>query len=195
MKKIRLSFPQSFGGNPESWIPDQSIRGGDKEIRMNNKKKNVLGIIYQTHHQEKERMILIEDILSKFSDDTSLDSLEMILDFFNKHIPVHFACEETMIHALDDCRLTPDERDITSMILREHEDLRGKFDKIKSLIMKIKGGDKNLRDGLIEAVNEAMNLLTIHAKKEDDLLYPLAQKKLTEAQKQDIDKKVSKILS
>ncbi len=158
-----------------------------------NDEKNVIDIICQTHSQVSERVILLKDMMTKFAKEDIFDNLKEVLTFFSKHIPIHFAYEEIMIDELKTTNLKQNEHNMIDEILNEHKKLIKVFGKMSGLIEGIEKVNSNLKEDFIELVNDLLEMLPKHAKKEDRLLFPVAQRKLNNKQKEEIELKISKI--
>ena len=157
-----------------------------------NDEWNVIDMISQTHFQVSEKAILLDDMVTIFAKADILDNLEKLLPFFTKQIPIHFAYEEIMIDELKTTNLNQHEHNMIDEILNEHNKLANKFDKMSGLIEKTEKVNSNLKEEFIELVNDLIEMLPKHAEKEDRLLFPLAQRKLNNKQKEGIELKISR---
>ncbi len=155
---------------------------------MNNK---ILDLIYDTHTEGVEKTVFMQDFILKYDRANFCEDTADTLDFFYKHIPLHFAYEETVINELLKSRaLTKDERACLDSILEEHKVLTASFEKIKAMAGEISKGDNKLREQFMSLVNETIYTLIKHAEYEDKYLFPLADAKADESMLRVVEKEI-----
>jgi len=159
-------------------------------------KKKVLDVVYNTHGEGKEKIIFLKDFILKHDGIDFCESIQETLEFFYKHIPLHFAYEEVVINVLlRNNKLTKDELSYTDRIMQEHISLRKNFEKLKEMSAKIgKGATKEQREDFLCMVNETVEALIKHAEYEDQYFYPSAEMKADDAMRSVIEKEISKIV-
>ena len=159
-------------------------------------KKKVLDLIYKTHSQGVEKSIFMRDFILKHDRANFYDDIYDTLEFFYKHIPIHFAYEEVVINTLlKGNNLTKDEISLMDRILGEHKTLTMNFEKIKELAAKIeKVKNHELKEDFMEIVNETIYSLIKHAELEDERLYPLIEAKADGSLLVVVEKEISRII-
>jgi hemerythrin-like domain-containing protein len=157
-------------------------------------KESVLEIIYKTHTRGTEKALFTIDFVRKFNDENIFSKLADILQFFYKHIPIHFKYEEIVIGVLTSkYELSEKEKQLIENILSEHNLMTKNFQAIKELTAKKEGSGDGAQEQLVELVNDTLDMLIKHAEMEDTLLYPLADAKLRDEHLELIKKEISNI--
>jgi hemerythrin-like domain-containing protein len=158
-------------------------------------KENALDVVYRTHTEGKEKALFTRDFVHKFSDENIFSKLQEIIEFFYRHIPVHFKYEEIVIDTLkNNFELDGNEKQLVEKILTEHDLMRNNFEKIKELTVKTKKGIAGMREKLIELVNDTLEILIKHAEIEDKSLFPLINSKLKDEHIEIIKKQIVKVV-
>ncbi len=158
-------------------------------------KEKVLDIIYHKHTEGKEKTVFLKDFILKKEKGGFNEDIFSMLDFFYKHIPLHFAYEETVINELLKSKaLTKDEALCLNKILSEHKMLLADFENIKETAEKSAKAGKGQREEFMALVNEAIHALIAHADFEDKYLYPLADAKADDKVLGAVKKAISRIV-
>lgn len=121
-----------------------------------------------------------------------LNHLNKILDFFDKDVTLHFRREEEVLFPALEKHIAA-EKSPARMLLREHDDWRGYYRRLKEIAALIEaGGAANTQALSLEAeeVSGAIeHLLREHIKKENESLLPLARNLLSDAELKEISEK------
>ena len=164
--------------------------GGEK---MKNK---TLDLVYRTHGEGKEKIVFLRDFVLKHDRTNFYENIQDTLEFFYKHIPLHFAYEEVVINALlKNNKLTRDQLSNIDRIMQEHIILKKNFEKLKEMSTKIgKRSTKEQREDFLCIVNETVEALIKHAEYEDQYLYPVAEMITDDVVLSIVEKEMSKIV-
>ena len=158
-------------------------------------KNKALDLVYNTHTEGKEKIVFLKEYLLKHDDSKFYDNMYDTLEFFYKHIPLHFAYEEVVINALLKRKvLTKDEVSNMNRILEEHKVLKTNFEKLKEMAAKMDKGNKEQREDFVEIVNDTVCGLIKHAEFEDEHLFPVADIKTDDSLLSSIEKEMSRIV-
>jgi hemerythrin-like domain-containing protein len=144
--------------------------------------KNVIDIIYQAHHDPnaKENMIILREILPVLDRDDVWNRICPVLEFLNRYIPKHFKNEDMMIALMGKDNIFEDkESQVIHEILKEHQLLLGYFNELTKIAKNYNPFDRTVREKFIKIAQDIFDQLAVHAKKEDEVLYPIARKYMT----------------
>jgi len=126
-------------------------------------------MLVDEHKLIKRVLVLIPFIVKKISFPKDKKLIEQIVDFIKLYADkFHHAKEEDILFKFFDQDL-----DILKVMYAEHEEGRG-F--IKEILI---GVEKENKDKVCENLNNYLNLLKEHIKKEDEFLYPWLEKNLS----------------
>ena len=151
------------------------------------KKNSIVDIIFQTHTSGKERVIFFKSTASALDNEDISDTLKEFVAFFSSHLPLHFKSEEILIDMLKNIELPVNDINDINKILTEHKDMEKELKELKTQVEK---SDSALQEDSIEKMNNLIEQLFEHAKKEDQILYPLAQEKINEKLKEKLRSKI-----
>jgi hemerythrin-like domain-containing protein len=155
----------------------------------------VVELVYRTHTEGKEKAVLMRDYIANHKKPDYNEDIAGTLDFFYKHIPLHFAYEEVVIRALLKARtLTEEEAANFNKILEEHKPLLANFENLSEMAEKIDEGGIKQKEAFFGAVNDTIYYLIKHAEFEDEYLFPVAEIKITDKLTGDIEKEISRIV-
>lgn len=105
------------------------------------------------------------------------DSLDFVTGFADR---CHHAKEEELLFPLLEERGVPREGGPISVMLHEHEKGRGFIQDIRRTLPEWQAGDESARSELAVALEGYAELLRYHIAKEDGVLFPMAQRVLSE---------------
>lgn len=142
--------------------------------------------ILEEEHRVIERML---DVLTKLSAKLSqgetpplwifTEASEFVADFADA---CHHAKEEKrMFPMLEEAGMSRDEGPL-SVMLSDHERGRAYNQAMRAAAQRLADGEESSRQQLIDAINGYVELLRMHIKKEDNALFPMANRLLTSAQ-------------
>ncbi|MGA2090400.1 MAG: hemerythrin domain-containing protein [Endomicrobiales bacterium] len=145
--------------------------------------KNIINILYETHDDIKEKIIVMKDALKILDTDTLRTRKDDIISFFNTHLNVHFKKEEILIATTYKYHtITPKEQQILAEIISEHVQLLNKYKKFIVLSDQVDKRHSQHNDDFILVFYDILDTLLKHAEKEDTLVYPILQKYLDATQ-------------
>lgn len=153
-------------------------------------KNDIVDIIFQTHTAGKERTIIYKNTVLKLENEDISDTIKEIVTFFSSQIPVHFKSEEIIIDILKTMVLSANNLNAINEILTEHKDMIEKLEELKN---QTKKNSKALKEDSIEKMNNLIEQLFDHAKKEDQILFPLARERINEKQKEELRIKIENL--
>ncbi|MBN1621261.1 MAG: hemerythrin domain-containing protein [Endomicrobiales bacterium] len=153
--------------------------------------KSIIEIIFNTHHVVSEKVIMLRAIVKRYSAENLLENTESILNFFNKILVEHFKKEDELIKVIRrDIKLTDIESKIISEISEEHTIFLKDFSRLTEIAGNLK---PELKEDFIEICNNVTDKLTIHAEKEDNVIYRIGKEQLNRQQLDEIEDAISKI--
>jgi hemerythrin-like domain-containing protein len=151
----------------------------------------------------KEEHRVIERILSIFN--TACEKLErdehVSPDIFKKAIDFirvfadrcHHGKEEETLFPLIEQRGIPREGGPTGVMRMEHDRGRGFVKALAEAVERYERGEENAKTAIIKNAKGYTQLLAEHIPKEDDILYPLADKLLTPEDRKELLEKFEKV--
>jgi hemerythrin-like domain-containing protein len=160
-------------------------------------KNNVLDLVYRTHTEGKEKSVFMKEFILKHDKDNFVGDIRDTMEFFYAHIPVHFAYEEVVIHALTSNKILSDEETSNfEKIIEEHSALKNKFKNIKGLsdIILKSGAEGGAKVEYLQAVMKTIIALIAHAEFEDVYFYPVAEQKLPDEVLSQLEQEMKKIV-
>ncbi|MEK6647037.1 MAG: hemerythrin domain-containing protein [Candidatus Firestonebacteria bacterium] len=152
-------------------------------------KNDIIFTICQIHTEVKEKLYFLEQILLHIDNKDITEDVININDFFNKNLLLHFQSEEILISILPS-NLDKNAKRVITKILDDHKKIFKKIQQFNNLLDNLNFNDKTKREKFIEISMDVIELLIIHAKYEDDIFFPLTEKKLTTTQLEELKKKV-----
>jgi hemerythrin-like domain-containing protein len=124
--------------------------------------------------------------------DRGLNHLGKVKEFFDKDVRLHFRCEEEVLFPVFNKRLGG-ERNPTRLLLREHEEWKQWFQRLKEVAAKLEAGvteNTEILSAEVQEINGRIErLLREHIKKENELLLPVVQSLFNEAELEEISQK------
>ncbi|MDO8578966.1 MAG: hemerythrin domain-containing protein [Dehalococcoidales bacterium] len=161
-----------------------------------------LELLKQEHDRVLETIALLRgvNLCLKFSSlgtesplqDRGLNHLRKIIEFFDKDVTLHFRREEEVLFPALEKHIDA-EKSPAKMLLREHDDWRGYYIRLKEIAARMEAdGAANTESLSVDAqeVNGAIeHLLREHIKKENESLLPLARNLLSDAELKEISEK------
>ena len=151
---------------------------------LNNEKnagidKSRLDNIKKLHIQFPGEIDILKKSLSYFHEDESFNDVKKVIHFFEEDIAMHFKEEEDYLFPvalmIGDLKIKKIVRDLQ----KEHIDIFSEMDKIKEIVIKpgFSFKDKEVRDEFVRISKNALEKIIIHARKEDDELFPYLESK------------------
>lgn len=149
--------------------------------------------ILEDEHRNIERMLtLIDKATEKLDQGQEVepsffeDAIDFIRNYADKK---HHAKEETILFSVLSASGMPKETGPIAVMEEEHEKGRNLVKNLAEAAQKYRSGDANAKQELIHNGRSYFQMLSIHIKKEDNVLYPMANKMLNQQQLDDILKK------
>jgi len=149
---------------------------------MASKEIDVIDLVLRDHRDPdtKERMGILKEMMLVLDRDDVWTKIEPVLEFLNIHVTKHFKNEEIMIVLmLRDNKLTDVETHVIHEIIEEHKEILGYFNELIAIAKNYNPSDRTLKEKFVEATHNIFEKLLLHAKKEDEVLYPAARKYMT----------------
>ena len=151
---------------------------------LNNEKndgidKSRLDNIKKMHIQFPEEIDILKKSLPYLYEDKSFNDVKKVIQFFEEDIAMHFKEEEGYLFpvalVIGDLKIKKIVRDLQ----KEHIDIFSEMDKIKEIVIKLGFSfkDKEVRDEFVRISKNALEKIIIHARKEDDELFPYLESK------------------
>ena len=150
-------------------------------------KNDIVDIIFQTHTSGTERIIIFKIIASQLENEDISDTLNEFVVFFSSHLPLHFKSEEILIDILKTIELPVSNINDISNLLTEHKNMEKE---LKELKIQVEKSDSALQEDSIQKMNKLIEQLFEHSKKEDQILFPLAQEKINGELKEKLRSKI-----
>lgn len=155
---------------------------------MLNNEKNVgidksrLDNIKKMHIQFPEEIDILKKSLPYLYEDESFNDVKKVIKFFEEDITMHFKAEEDYLFpvalVIGDLKIKKIVRDLQ----KEHIDVFSEMDKIKDIVIKpgFSFKDKEVRDEFVRISKNALEKIIIHARKEDNELFPYLESKVVD---------------
>ncbi len=150
--------------------------------------------------EEHEAIKLMLKILEKISEKldsgeiVDTDHLEKIVEFIQVFADrCHHRKEEDLLFREMEAVGFPRDRGPVGVMLHEHEIGRGYVRNIKEGVAKLKAGDKKGALVIAENARGYVSLLSQHIDKEDNILYPMAENRLSEEKFEELGKGFEKV--
>jgi len=120
--------------------------------------------------------------------------LEKMMEFFRNFADrCHHAKEETLLFVKMTEKGMPSESGPIAVMLKEHTEGRQRIKAIDAAIPKAQEGDPSTLQTISENLDEYIILLRNHIDKEDNVLYPMADKVFTEKDQQSLSEAFDKV--
>jgi hemerythrin-like domain-containing protein len=153
--------------------------------------------ILKEEHRVIERMLRILNVacekLEK-SEEVSPDIFKKAIDFIRIFADrCHHGKEEETLFTLVEERGVPREGGPTGVMLIEHEQGRNFVKALAGAVERYEQGDEDAKSAIIENARGYTRLLAQHIPKEDDILYPLADRVLTSKDKEKLLEKFEEV--
>ncbi len=143
-------------------------------------------LLKEEHHGVKLSLQVLDKLCEKFSDERNADKVAIaadvtrLIDFFRIFVDKchHAKEEEILFPALIEVGL-PKEGGPVQVMLHEHELGRKLVSGMDIVLKKFQAGEIKDLNELIEIARSYIRLLTDHIAKEDNVLYPIADEKIS----------------
>ena len=153
----------------------------------------------KSEHQAIERVL---EVLEKVTDRleagkiVSTEVLEDSLDFLDNFVDRrHHAKEERALFPALVSAGGPEVRDLVVEMIAEHEDGRGYLRALAKTMEPHRRGDEKAVSSLVDNSRHYVALLTQHIRKEDEILFPMADRLLSDADQQELVAKFDRMES
>jgi hemerythrin-like domain-containing protein len=143
--------------------------------------------------QEHQSIMLMLNIMSNVSDkidkaqELNINHLEKILDFLKGFADkCHHGKEEDILFPMLESKGIPRENGPIGVMLHEHTVGRGFIKDISEAIARYKNGDTEWLPKIANGMRSYINLLTGHIHKENNVLFPMGDRVLSERLQSDL---------
>lgn len=143
---------------------------------------SVTELLKEEHKEIKLMMNILEEICKKLQSGEQINAehLEQIVDFFKTFADKsHHAKEEDLLFPEMEKAGIPREGGPIGCMLSEHDQGRTFIQKLNTAIIKYKNEKKSI-DQIVENAHGYINLLRQHIDKEDNILFMIADQRLSE---------------
>ena len=148
---------------------------------------NILGQLNTDHEHVTQLLEILETQLDHVlnAESTDFDLLRDVMHYMT-HYPdrVHHPLENLVIEKL--IERDPSIREAAIPIVREHRELAEKSEVFLEMVSRVADGEMVLREEIEARGREYVAFLRTHMQKEDDDIFPLAEKVLTEEDLQQV---------
>ena len=122
------------------------------------------------------------------------EHLDLLLDFFITFVDqCHHSKEEAhLFPALEEVGVSRQGGPV-GVMLKEHQQGRALVAEMKTTLNQSKSGDKSAAQNLLKHLNEYILLLDFHIDKENDVLFPMAEKHLSKSKMHELIKGFDRI--
>lgn len=148
-------------------------------------------------HEVIERILRILNVACdklERGEDVSPEIFKKAIDFIRTFADrCHGGKEEDCLFPMVEARGVPRQGGPTGVMLMEHDQGRGFVRGFAEAVEKYEKGDKSAKEAIIQNARGYSSLLSQHIPKENDILYPLADKMLGPAQQKELLEKFEKI--
>ena len=148
-------------------------------------------------HRLVERMLNILNEASRkiaAGGDVDVDLFEKAIDFIKTFADrCHHMKEEGELFPTIEQKGIPKEGGPIGMMLHEHSIGRGYVRGMEEALRRYKAGDKSQAQVLVQNARGYANLLAQHIMKEDNILYPMANRVLNDADRKKLDSQFERI--
>ncbi|MFB6290941.1 MAG: hemerythrin domain-containing protein [Candidatus Bipolaricaulia bacterium] len=143
----------------------------------------------EEHRVVEEALTILKGVGRKFDrdEDVNPEIIEKVLDFLRTFADkCHHGKEEDLLFAALEMKGVSRTASPLSTLIREHEIARRYIQNIDRSLQDYKNGDGTARKDILQNINAYIELLEQHIQKEDELLYPMAEEKLGDEQKNEL---------
>jgi len=153
--------------------------------------------ILKEEHRVIERMLTILNVACEKlerGEEVSLDVFKKAIDFIRVFADsCHHGKEEETLFPIVEQRGLPREGGPTGVMRMEHERGRNFVKALAEAVERYEQGDEDAKAAIIENARGYTQLLAQHIPKEDDILYPLADKVLSHQDQKELLERFEKI--
>ncbi len=153
--------------------------------------------ILKEEHKVIKRMLTILNVASEKlekGEEVSPSVFKKAIDFIRIFADsCHHGKEEETLFPFIEQRGIPREGGPTGVMRMEHEQGRNFVKALASAVTKYEQGDENAKAAIIENARGYTELLAQHIPKEDDILYPLADRVLSSSEQKELSEKFESI--
>lgn len=148
-------------------------------------------------HEVIERMLRILNVASdklERGEEVSPEIFKKSIDFIRTFADrCHHGKEEECLFPMVEARGIPRQGGPTGVMLTEHDQGRGFVRSFAEAVEKYEKGDKSAKQAIIQNARGYASLLSQHIPKENDILYPLADRMLGPSEQKELLEKFEKI--
>lgn len=144
---------------------------------MNRSQTDTAGAISAIREEHKtisEELSFLKGYLPYLYDGQSFDNGSRTMDFFDKTVVGHFENEERRLFTIALAGGQPEIKKTVRRLQHEHIDILAKLDTARDIVLKYgyKFPDQGVKDAFTGALKELMEMVILHARKEDEELFP-----------------------
>jgi len=141
--------------------------------------KGVFDELKKTHTQVSEELILLKRSLDYVCDQAAFDNVGKVMKFFEDNLADHFAMEEKHIFSVVLAMGELEYKQVVRELQQEHIVMHSRLDEVKDIVLKhgFSFKDEKTKDRFIGLSKIILELLIMHARKEDEKLFPYVIKK------------------
>ena len=148
-------------------------------------------------HQGVLRMLdILESVCGRLEEGTEADlsNLDRILEFLKVFVDTchHAKEEECLFPALEEAGI-PREAGPIRVMLMEHAEGRERIREMTEALAALHGGDRSAARAFAENARAYGELLRSHIRKEDDVLFPMAEDCLSEGKRKELAEEFEKV--
>jgi len=143
----------------------------------------------QEHRVVEEALKILEGIGARLERDEEVDpgTIEDIVDFLKTFADkCHHGKEEDLLFAALEMKGVSRTTSPLSSLIREHEIARRFIQNIDRSLQDYRRGDTTAKKDILQNSRAYVELLKQHIEKEDELLYPMAEEKLSDKRKEEL---------
>lgn len=150
--------------------------------------------------QEHQGIMLMLNVMSKVADkiekaqELNIDHQEKIIEFLKVFADkCHHGKEEDILFPVLESKGVPRENGPIGVMLFEHKVGRGFIKEMSEAFTQYKGGDKNALLKIANSMRSYINLLTGHIHKENNILFPIGDRVLSDQLQNELYEKFEKL--
>jgi len=152
----------------------------------------------QEHRVVEEALDILYRIGTRLERDEGVDpeAIEKVLDFLKTFADkCHHGKEEDLLFAALEMKGVSRTTSPLSTLIREHEIARRFILNMDRALQDYKAGDETAGKDILQNSRAYIELLEQHIEKEDELLYPMAEEKLSDERKKELQKAYDRVES
>ncbi|MFB6216768.1 MAG: hemerythrin domain-containing protein [Candidatus Aenigmatarchaeota archaeon] len=143
----------------------------------------------EEHRAIEEALDILEKIGNKFEKDEEVDPEDIgdILDFLRTFADeCHHGKEQDLLYTALEMKGISRKNSPIGLLTREHEICRNFIWNMERALEDYRGGDRTAKKDILQNAEAYIELLSQHIDKEDQLLYPMAEERIPEEDKEEL---------